>query len=214
VSKTNIYLIRHGESEGNRLRFFLGHSDLDLTEKGHEQAERTAEFLDSINADVIYSSDLKRAYNTALHTAKRKGMEIIKSKNLREVFAGEWENRSFDELLIEYKDEYSVFRDNIGRAHPTGGESVAELQTRFVSELKRIALENEGKSVLVFTHATPIRSTKAAFDGLSLDEMQSVPWPSNASVTHVECVDGEFSVTAYSINHFMGEIATTLPKTV
>lgn len=214
MQTTHIYLIRHGESEGNRVRSFLGHSDLDLTEKGHAQAERTAEYLDSVSVDKIYSSDLKRAYNTAYHTAKKKGMEIITSEKLREIYAGEWENIAFDELLVEYKEEYSLFRENIGLARCTGGESVAELQERFVNELKRIAAENEGKTVFVFTHATPIRATKAAFDGLALEEMQSVPWASNASVTHVECSDGEFKVVAYGINDFMGEIATALPKTV
>ena len=45
---TNLYFIRHGESEGNKIRAFLGHTDLDLTEKGHSQAQNTAEFLKDI----------------------------------------------------------------------------------------------------------------------------------------------------------------------
>lgn len=214
MQTTHIYLIRHGESEGNRVHAFLGHTDLDITEKGHAQAEKTAEYLKNIHADAIYSSDLKRAYNTALHTAEKKGMDIIKNKNLREIFAGAWENRLFDEISIDYEEEYRVWKENIGQARCTGGESVAELQIRFVDELKKIAKENEGKTVFVFTHATPIRVTKAAFDGISLDEIQNIPWASNASVTHVECDNGVFRVVDYSIDSFMEDLLTVLPKNV
>ena len=214
MTTTHIYLIRHGESEGNRIHAFLGHTDLDITDKGHEQAKKTAEYLKDIHADVIYSSDLKRAYNTALHTANEKGMEIIKSEGLREIYAGEWENRLFEELAVEYEETFRTWRENIGFARCTGGESVAELQMRFVSELKRIKRAHEGETVFVFTHATPLRVTKAAFDGISLEDMKSIPWASNASVTHVECVGEEYRVADYSIDHFMQELLTALPKNV
>lgn len=214
MNTTHIYLIRHGESEGNKSNLFLGHTDLDITEKGHAQAEMTAEFLKDIKVDAIYSSDLKRAYNTGLHTAKQKGMEIVKDENLREIFAGEWENRLFEDIVVEYEEDFKVWKKNIGRARCTGGESVEELLERFVSEVKKIAKENEGKTIFIFTHATPIRVLKAALDGLSLDEIQSVPWASNASVTHVVSENGKLKLVDYSIDHFMGDLATFLPKSV
>ena len=214
MSTTHIYLIRHGESEGNKLNLFLGHTDLDITEKGHAQAEKTAEFLQNIHVDAIYSSDLKRAYNTGLHTAEKKGIEIIKSQNLREIFAGKWESRLFEDIAVEYEEDFRIWRENIGLARCTCGESVEELQLRFVAEVKRIAKENEGKTVFIFTHATPIRVLKAALDQASLDEIKNIPWASNASVTHVVSDGGELKLAEYSIDHFMGELATYLPKNV
>ena len=211
---TNIYLIRHGESEGNKIHAFLGHTDLDITEKGHAQAERTAEYLKNIPADIIYSSDLKRAYSTALHTADKKGMKVVRSEDLREIYAGEWENVLFDELMVKYPEDFSVWKENVGRARCTGGESVAELQRRITAEIRRIAMENEGKNIFIFTHATPIRVIKAAFDGYSLDDIQSIPWASNASVTHVEYSEGDFRVVDYSKDDFMLDLLTVLPKTV
>ena len=65
VGKTVIYLIRHGESEGNLKRICLGNTDLGLTEKGREQAEKTAKALSPVDIDAIYSSDLIRAVQTA-----------------------------------------------------------------------------------------------------------------------------------------------------
>ena len=66
INDTLIYIIRHGESLGNKNRKFLGHTDLDLTDLGYAQALKTAECLASVPFDRIYSSDLIRAYNTAL----------------------------------------------------------------------------------------------------------------------------------------------------
>ena len=214
MKTTQLYMIRHGQSQGNKSNSFLGHTDLDLTELGHIQAENTAQFLKDIKAHVIYSSDLSRAYNTAMHTAKLKGMEIIKSKNLREIYAGQWENKRFDDLEKEFNQSYTVWMTNIGRVRCDGGESTEELQNRIVSEITRIAEENEGKTVFVFTHATPIRAFKAFCDGKTLDEMKDVPWTTNASVSHFEYSEGKFKVVDYGIDFFQGSEKSTLPANV
>lgn len=214
MSVTHIYLIRHGESQGNKRDAFLGHTDLDLTTKGHQQAEKTAQYLKNIHADAIYSSDLLRAYNTAKHTADLKGMEIIRSKKLREIFAGDWENKEFTTLMKEYNEEYSTWINNIGLARCSNGESVIELQTRIVDEIKRIAKENIGKTVFVFTHATPIRALKAACDGKDAGGIKDIPWASNASVTQLKYADGNLKIEEYSLDSFLGEMKTALPKNV
>ena len=95
---TRLYLIRHGESEANKIDAFAGHSQFNLTEQGRAQAQKAAEYLSTLQVDAIYSSDLPRAYQTAEPTAKRLGMEIITSKQLREIDAGEWEGRTFNDL--------------------------------------------------------------------------------------------------------------------
>ena len=55
---TKFYLIRHGESQANKNGVFIGHTDIDLTEKGHKQAQLTAEYLKDVTVDAIYASDL------------------------------------------------------------------------------------------------------------------------------------------------------------
>ena len=214
MSTTEIYLIRHGQSEGNLRNMFLGHTDLDLTELGHMQAEKTAQYLKNIHADVIYSSDLLRAYHTACHTAEIKGMEVIKDRGLREIYAGKWEGMTFADIIETYKEDFGLWLSNIGRSRCTEGESVAELQQRFVSALERIVKENEGKTVFVFAHATPIRVTNAKWKNRSLDGIKDDPWPTNASVTHARCVNGVYSVVDYSIDHFLKDISTSFPGNV
>ena len=73
---TRLYIVRHGENVGNINGIFVGHKDISLTEKGHIQAELTARYLEDKPIDVLYSIDLKRAYETCRHIADIKGMEI------------------------------------------------------------------------------------------------------------------------------------------
>ena len=211
---TRLYFIRHGESQANARDVFLGHTDLDLTEKGGEQAEKTANYLQTLNVDAIYASDLLRAYHTAKATAKRLGLTIIKDERLREIYCGEWENLPFSVLQERYKESYGVWCNNIGLSQTDGGESVAQLQNRIVSVVKEIAEKNLGKTVLIFTHATPVRCMAGYCKKLSLDTLKDVPWASNASVTEVHYQDGEFSLVEYSKDDFLGELKTELPDNV
>lgn len=212
--KTKLYLIRHGQSEGNKAKAFLGHKDLDLTELGHIQAENAAGFFKDIDVDVIYSSDLIRAYNTAIHTAKLKGLDVIKNKNLREIYAGQWEGRTFTELETVFADSFGKWREDCGNSACPGGESTAELQKRIVGEITKIAEENQGKTILFFTHATPIRVFKGYCDGCGLDGIKDVPWATNASVTYAEYENGKLTLIDYSIDYFQGEEITKIPANV
>ena len=76
---TKLILIRHGESLGNAVRKLLGHTDLDLSPLGYQQAEAAAVALKDERIDAIYSSDLLRAYNTAVPHARLRGIDVIPS---------------------------------------------------------------------------------------------------------------------------------------
>lgn len=191
--KTKILLVRHGESLGNAEHRFLGHTDLDLSERGYAQAERTAEFLRGETIDVIYASPLIRAYNTAAPHARIRGMEIIKSDELKEINAGEWENKLVSLLIEEYGETFTVeWRQRFGSfAHLERGESISDLSRRVYSEIERIAKENEGATVLIATHAAAIRSFWGKLCGMTAEELSSsCPFPYNASVS-VVYFDGE-----------------------
>lgn len=212
--KTIIYLVRHGQSVGNLHDQFIGHTDIALTELGRQQARMAAQYLKDIPVDAIYSSDLSRAYETALETARLKNMPVTKTAGMREIYGGQWETVNFPSLRARYAKDFSVWCDDFGNACCTGGESVKQLQTRIVSEVRRIAEENRGKAVMIFCHATPIRVFRAHCDGADTAAMGAIPWASNASVTHVEYENGQFRLVQYSIDHFMGDLVTALPEDV
>ena len=207
--QTLIYMIRHGESVGIQKRDFLGHTDLPITEKGEKQALAAADYLASIGfaPDAVYASPLCRAHKTALLAlSKCSAPAPILLDGLREIYAGDWEGKNFDALDLEYPEERLVWREDIGHARPVGGEAVAELYGRVVSTVLTVAKENEGRTVFIGTHATPIRAVETYARGKSADLMCEVPWPSNASLS-VYRFDGERLISlAYSYDEFMKDI--------
>ena len=210
---TTLIFVRHGQSEANVNNIYAGFLDAELTELGKEQAERTAEYIvKNYKIDKIYSSDLKRAYSTAMAVANKIGLEIITDKRLREINGGNWEGKLFDSL--RGTKEYELWLSDIGNSACVGGESVKQLQERIVCEIEKIISENNGKTVLIATHATPIRVMQCAFSGAALDEMKNIPWVSNASVTVVCAEDGRYDFKLISYDKHLGDMKTVLPSNV
>ena len=213
---TRLIIVRHGESESNRKKTFTGQLDIALSDLGKKQAELVKKYLKDYKIDKIYSSDLSRAYNTALPTAESKGIEIQTSKNLREIYAGEWEGKTFDDIEKEYPDTYSVWRSNIGIAVCNGGESVKELKERVEKEVGRIVAENEGKTVMIVSHGTPIRSLLCIWKGADVSDMQDIRWVPNASVSIAEYSDTSSlpEIVLYGYDEFLEGAITNLPANV
>lgn len=208
--------VRHGESMGNLNKLFYGHTNGGLTEKGKAQAAKTSEYLRDIHIDAAFASDLIRAYETGRIVAEPHGLTVTPNVGLREIFAGEWENMSFSDIPTKYPDTHRVWMSDIGNSRPDGGESVRELSERVRGAVWNIAEENDGKTVLIATHATPIRVLACEWYGKSVEAAQSIDWVKNASVSIVD-YDVKKHTTAvvlYDEASFMGDIATTLPKTV
>lgn len=215
MNKTKLIFVRHGESEANLSGMFVGQKNSPLTERGHMQAEMTAEFLKNEKIDFFYASDLIRAYDTGLHIAKMHKAEVIPNKNMREICGGDWEEKNFSDLPALYPKEYSVWLSDIGKASPPNGESVLSLYNRITAEAKRIAQAHLGKTVLIATHATPIRALTCLWKDVAPEDMRLIPWPHNASVSIADYYeDGSIRLIASDICNFMGENATSLPKTV
>lgn len=213
---TKIILIRHGESEANQKDIFAGHLDAKLTEKGLAQARLTAEYVaNNYKVDVAYASDLQRAFVTGKTIAERLGLEIIPTKQLREIEAGKWDGMVFGEIEKVFPEDFRAWVTDIGNARCTGGESVTELQRRVMAELNRIADENEGKTVLVATHATVIRVALASidYDG-DITQMYNTPWVTNASASTIERKDGKWTKLTVSEDKHLAGLVTALPDSI
>ena len=212
--QTTLLFVRHGESEANGNGFFAGQSDIALSQRGTAQAELTARFIkENFRVDAVYSSDLQRAACTAAPIARECGKTLHTTDRLREIFAGQWQGMCFDQLQTEYADTYSVWLQDIGNAHPAGGESVKDLSERIWSAVQDIAVREEGKVVVIVTHATPIRALLCRLKGHSLDEMKQIPWVSNASVTVVR-YDGQWTLEQEGMDAHLAELKTHFPANV
>ena len=209
---TRIILVRHGQSEANANQIFAGHSDFPLTQFGHKQAKLVAEYLaKNEKIDAIYSSDLKRAYYTAVPTAELLGMEIIKDTRLREVFAGEWESKPTSFIEENYPEDFNCWRNDFSHVRCTGGESIIEVYNRIVPAICEISEKNDGRTVLITSHATVARSFFAYAMGLPCDRTADSPAAVNASISLFE-MDKE-KVLSYKLNitDHLGDMISRVP---
>lgn len=212
---TRLLLIRHGQSQANLTKCFAGQLDAPLTELGRQQAACTARFVaDTYFVDGIYASDLLRAFDTGRAVGELTGFPVIPEPGLREIDAGRWEGIPFTTLEREYPEDYSLWQRNIGNSRPTGGESVAELAMRVRNTMEHIAKENPGKTVVIATHATPIRVTQWNLSGKPVSHMKEIPWVSNASVTELFYENGIFRLGKIGQDSHLAEMKTALPANV
>jgi len=212
---TKIFLIRHGQSIANFELKFAGHSDFDLTDLGHHQASLAADYLyKREKIDAIYSSDLLRAYNTAVPFSKAYGLDITPAKELREIYAGKWESLSFDDIAKNFPKDFDDWMHDFSNARCTDGESVAELFERVNKYLCAIAEENDGKTILIATHATPVRAFNCFASGYGADKMSDVSFCGNASLNYFVYENGKATIKETNINEYLGDLSTEVPEKI
>ena len=212
---TRLLFVRHGQSVANLERYFAGQIDPALTELGRRQALCTADFIaENYKVDGVCSSDLQRAYHTGLAVGEKLGLPVTADKGLREIFAGDWEGRGFDELAAERSAAYVQWHADIGNAKCPNGETVGELADRIFDTVKRIAEANEGKTLVLATHATPIRTLQWRVSGEDLGYMQQIPWVSNASVSEFVFENGVLLPVKVSQDAHLADMKTELPKNI
>lgn len=212
---TRLIIIRHGQSVANFESRFAGHSDFDLTDLGRKQAECAARYLRRIGEkpDAIYSSDLLRAHNTALPSAIEFGLPINDTQGLREIFAGEWESREVQDLFENDHDAFLVWRTDFANAVCTGGESVAQLYARIVRFVCDLAKKHDGETLLLATHATPVRAIDCFSRGWGAERMGDVSFVRNASISIFEYDGGRITpVRVDIVDHLDQSLVTAVPS--
>ncbi|MBN1299565.1 MAG: alpha-ribazole phosphatase, partial [Actinobacteria bacterium] len=148
-----LFLIRHGQTDGNAQGKYQGSMDTELTENGIRQAHLAKQYLSNVNFSAIYSSPLKRTMDTAKILAKGTGHEIKIEGNLRELNFGKWEGLKFEEINSLYKKDYQKWLSDPYNNPPTGGECFGELISRAKLAVRDIVSQNpDGSSVAVITH--------------------------------------------------------------
>jgi probable phosphoglycerate mutase len=155
---TSLLLLRHGETELSVERRFSGLGDPELTPNGLAQAAAAAERLsrEPYRPDVIVTSPLKRARQTAAAVAERAGLDVEVDDDLREADFGAWEGHTFTEVQRRWAAELAAWLADPAVA-PPDGESFATTERRVEAAARRLVERYEGKTVLVVSHVTPIK---------------------------------------------------------
>ena len=212
---TRLILIRHGFSVANAEHRFAGHSDFPLSDIGHEQARLAAEYLfANEKIDKIYASDLARAYHTATPVGETLGLDVIPKTRLREIYAGRWEGMLFEDIANTYTEDFFVWRNDFARARCTEGESVSELYHRVTSAVLDLAEENDGKCILLASHATPLRAISCFAAGRDADAMGEFNFPTNASIQYYRYENGRLIAERQNVTEHLSGLVTALPRGV
>ena len=157
---------------------------------------------------------MKRAYYTAIPIADKLKIKIIKNKIFREIYAGKWQEQSFEYIKKQYFDDYSVWLNDIGNACCTDGESVRQLSERVVNAIKILSENEKEKTIVISTHATPIRAFQTVCEKGDISFAKDVVWTANASVTVCEYTNGNFNFKLSGYNEFLADLKSTFPSSV
>ena len=187
---TRFILVRHGETAWNASGRIQGHTDIELTEKGLEQARLAAESLRNENIDAVYSSDLKRASVTAEAIATIHNLPVITTPLLREAFFGSWQGMNHLEIAEKYPNEYEAYKKDSIANRPPGAEHLEEVIARCARYLKETTAAHPDQCVAVGCHGGSVRGILAAAFGMGPELYRRVRLD-NGGITIIEIDNGK-----------------------
>ena len=188
-------LIRHGQTDYNKLHLFQGQFDSKLTELGFAQAELAAKRVASeYHVDAIYSSDLSRAENTAKAVARAVGFDnVTTDPAFREVDVGRWMHQKVSEAFKSDPKLAQEQSEHPGRFRYPDGETLLEVYERAMAGIEKIAKDSDGKTVVIVSHGGTIRSLIKIWLGYDIDESKGVPSMGNTAISVFDYADGKFT---------------------
>jgi len=153
-----VLLVRHAESSWNAAGRWQGHGDPPLSARGVAQANALARELAGEPIDVIVSSDLRRAAETAAILGRAHGLEPRLEPRLRELDLGAWEGLTRDEIATLAHGALRRFDAGDPDVRPGGGETLREIERRARSVVRELVELHAGQRLAVVTHLGVIRA--------------------------------------------------------
>lgn len=171
---TELWLVRHGQTDWNREGRYQGQADLPLNATGLAQARALAERLDGEHFDAIYASPLQRALRTAMILAARLGLEVRLDPRLREINQGEWQGMLVSDIAARYAGELAQREVDPLNVRAPGGESVPEVAVRMWAAADDIARAYPAGRVLVVSHGLALATLVARGRGIPLEQVYTL----------------------------------------
>lgn len=197
------FLVRHGETEWNKLGRFLGHEDIELNERGLAQARETAKTAAGWGHSAIYTSPLIRTVQVAEEIAKVTQAPVSHRPGLKELGLGDLEGVTGEEMRLGWPEIYAAWRSNPEKVCMPNGESLLQLRDRAWQSILDIEREHtgpehpEGESVVVISHNFAIRSIVGELLGVPLENFHRMSL-NLASVCTFESDDRGRRLTSYN----------------
>ncbi|MDJ0580375.1 histidine phosphatase family protein [Crocosphaera sp.] len=181
-----LYFLRHGETTSSQTGTYCGRLDIELTPSGIEMAEDFAKTYDEIPWKAVYCSPLKRAIATAKPLCDRLGINMELRNGLKEIYYGEWEGKTPDQVNQEFHDDYVRWLADPGWNSPNGGEKGIDIARRSSEVLEEIENTHKTGNVLVVSHKATLRIILCSLLGVDVGRYRDRIGMSVAAVSIVE----------------------------
>lgn len=163
-----VYMLRHGETEASQDDVFCGQLNPDLTSSGLEMAHHFAKKYASLEWQAMYVSPMQRTLTTATPFAEATGLEMQVRDGLKEMFFGEWENKTKEEVSEQFHNDYVRWLTEPAWNAPTGGETAVQVASRASLVMSEIEDKHRDGNVLVVAHKSTLRILLCSLLGIDL----------------------------------------------
>lgn len=192
---TKLYITRHGETEWNDKGLMQGWQNSPLTELGKKQALWLGERIKDLEIDVIYSSPLGRAYNTAELIRGNRDIEIIIHDDLKEMKMGIIEGLNQEEIrAINEENHYNFWNVPSKYIKVEEGENFQEIVDRSFKAIKEILEKEKGKKILIVTHAITLKAYLCALEKRDIDTLWDPPFIKQTSLTEINFKEDGYEI--------------------
>ncbi len=198
---STVLLIRHGQTNSNTTGFFMGWSDEDINDVGYTQAHALSSRLASLNIASVYTSPLRRTYNTTAILAKPHQLELKVIDDLIEIQAGDWQGLHTDEIKQRWPEVWQQSRIDVSNVTLPNGESFGQVTERAVRAFDTIVAANHDRHVAIVSHEVVIKVIVIHVLGATNSIYRRFDIR-NASLSAIQIVDGNARlVTLNDVSH-------------
>ncbi len=173
--ETRLVLIRHGETDWNVEGRYQGQADPPLNERGRIQAHRLIDELRPLGIQVLYSSPLRRAWETAVILAQGLKVPLYLEPRLKEIHQGEWQGMLVEDIRRRYPDLFQRWEQTPWDVRVPGGETLEEVQQRVYEAIDEIVKRHQGQTIGIVTHRLPMALLKVRYQGLDPQQVRQIP---------------------------------------
>lgn len=206
TGKKQIFLVRHGETNWNKEQRMQGLKDIPLNEKGLLQAQKVGTYLAGYSFDVILSSPLQRAYQTASAIAAHHPKTPLRAHtSLHERSFGLLDGMTYEEINAAYPS--LIFSETWQHPHfcPPEGERLTDVQNRIIQFIKTDIFQSNARSILVVAHGVSLRMVMGSLLKLEIPQLRDLHLD-NASLSLVSLEKNEAQLSLFNETGYLEEL--------
>ena len=197
----SIIFLRHGQAKNNTERILAGRTPgIPLTEKGIDQAQKAAEFLEQMNISRIYSSPIERAKHTAEIVGKQNSVDVTIDERLIELDMGKFTGMPYDEIFSSHGNVFMKFYNGELEIAHNGVETFEEVKRRILDIVDHVLESHPDENVVLVTHMDPIKAMLSTIVDLTPENLFELII-ANASLNIFREYKRKFSVSGLNVMH-------------